>query len=150
MLFGCRRLILGILLFISGKCFSQMSTNSFPYNCSFSILSSIREAASRIWRKRNEKIREGTVNFQNETSCYEELFIKSFDLSLWFNCQIAAFHMREILVRLAATIFSATQRCNSVATLLRHCLEWLQHCSNTVTLCSVKNRRCESSRVTSP
>lgn len=67
-------MILGILLFISGKCFSQISTNSFPYNCSFSILSSIRETASRIWRKRNEKIREATINFQNETSCYEELF----------------------------------------------------------------------------
>ena len=38
----------------------------------------------------------------------------------------------------------------SVATLLRHCFEWLQHCSNVATLCCAKNRRCESSRVTSP
>ena len=38
----------------------------------------------------------------------------------------------------------------SVATLLRHCLEYLQHCSNITTLCCVKNRRCESYRVTSP
>ena len=39
---------------------------------------------------------------------------------------------------------------HSVATLLRHCFEWLQHCSNIATLCCAKNRRCESSRVTSP
>ena len=39
---------------------------------------------------------------------------------------------------------------HSVATLLRHCFEWLQHCSDIATLCCAKNRRCESSRVTSP
>ena len=39
---------------------------------------------------------------------------------------------------------------HSVATLLRHCFECLQHCSNIATMCSTKNRRCESSRVTSP
>ena len=39
---------------------------------------------------------------------------------------------------------------HSVATLLRHCFEWLQHCSNIARLCCAKNRRCESSRVTSP
>ena len=39
---------------------------------------------------------------------------------------------------------------HSVATLLRHCFEWLQHCSNIATLCCAKNRRCESSRVTLP
>ena len=39
---------------------------------------------------------------------------------------------------------------HSVATLLRHCFEWLQHCSNIATLCCAKNRSCESSRVTSP
>ena len=39
---------------------------------------------------------------------------------------------------------------HSVATLLRHCFEWLQHCSSIATLCCAKNRRCESSRVTSP
>ena len=33
---------------------------------------------------------------------------------------------------------------------LQHCFEWLQHCSSIATLCSAKNRRCESSRVTSP
>ena len=38
----------------------------------------------------------------------------------------------------------------SLATWLRHCFEWLQHCSNTPTLCCAKNCRCESSRVTSP
>ena len=37
----------------------------------------------------------------------------------------------------------------SVATLLRHCFEWVQHCSNIATLCCAKNRRCESPRVTS-
>ena len=37
-----------------------------------------------------------------------------------------------------------------VATLLRHCFEWLQHCSNIATLCCAKNRRCESFCVTSP
>ena len=36
---------------------------------------------------------------------------------------------------------------DSFATLLRHCFEWLQHCSSIVTLCCAKNRRCESSRV---
>ena len=39
---------------------------------------------------------------------------------------------------------------HNVATLLRHCFEWSQHCSNIATLCCAKNRRCESSRVTSP
>ena len=34
-----------------------------------------------------------------------------------------------------------------LATLLRHCFEWLQHCSNFATPCCSKNRRCESSRV---
>ena len=39
---------------------------------------------------------------------------------------------------------------HSVATLLRHCFEWFQHCSNIATLCCAKNRRCESTRVTLP
>ena len=39
---------------------------------------------------------------------------------------------------------------HSVATLARHCFEWSQHCSNIATLCCAKNRRCESSRATSP
>ena len=39
---------------------------------------------------------------------------------------------------------------HSIAALLRHCFEWLQHCSNIARLCCAKNRRCESSRVTSP
>ena len=39
---------------------------------------------------------------------------------------------------------------HSVATLLPHCFEWFQHCSNITTLCCAKNRRCESSRVTLP
>ena len=39
---------------------------------------------------------------------------------------------------------------HSVAILLRHCFEWLKHCSNIATLCYAKNRRYESSRVTSP
>ena len=34
-----------------------------------------------------------------------------------------------------------------VATLLGHCFEWLQHCSNIATPWCSKNRRCESSRV---
>ena len=33
---------------------------------------------------------------------------------------------------------------------MRHCFEWLQHCSSIATLCCAKNRRCQSSRVTSP
>ena len=43
-----------------------------------------------------------------------------------------------------------TEAQHSVATLLRNCFEWLQHCSSIATLCCVKNHRCESSRVTSP
>ena len=39
---------------------------------------------------------------------------------------------------------------HSAAILLRHCFEWLQHCSNIATPCCTKNRRWESSRVTSP
>ena len=34
-----------------------------------------------------------------------------------------------------------------VASLLQHCSEWFQHCSNIATLCCAKNRRCESFRV---
>ena len=37
-----------------------------------------------------------------------------------------------------------------VAILLRHCFEWLQHCSNIATMCCAKNRGCKSSRLTSP
>ena len=37
-----------------------------------------------------------------------------------------------------------------VVALLQHCFEWWQHCSNIARLCFAKNRRCESSRVTSP
>ena len=39
---------------------------------------------------------------------------------------------------------------HSVATLLRHCFEWSQHCSNIAALCCAKNRRCESSRAPWP
>ena len=39
---------------------------------------------------------------------------------------------------------------HSVATLLRLCLDWLQHFPSVAALCCAKNRRCESSRVTSP
>ena len=39
---------------------------------------------------------------------------------------------------------------DSVGSLLRHRFEWLQHCSNIVTLCCAKTRRCESFLVTSP
>ena len=52
--------------------------------------------------------------------------------------------------RFATTIFSATQRCNIVATLFRIVTTLFQHCSNIATLCCAKNRRCESSRVTLP
>ena len=38
----------------------------------------------------------------------------------------------------------------SVSTSLRHCFERIQHCSGITTLCCPKNRRCESSPVTSP
>ena len=48
--------------------------------------------------------------------------------------------------RFATTIFNATH----LATLLRHYFEWLQHSCNIATLCCAKNRRCESSLVTSP
>ena len=48
--------------------------------------------------------------------------------------------------RFATTIFIATQRCN-VGTML----ELFKQCrTNAATLCSAKNRRCESSRVTLP
>ena len=39
---------------------------------------------------------------------------------------------------------------HSVASLLRHCFELLQHCSIIATLFCAKNLRCESFRVTSP
>ena len=39
---------------------------------------------------------------------------------------------------------------HNTTTLLRRCFEQLQHCSNIATLDCAKNRRCESSRVTSP
>ena len=39
---------------------------------------------------------------------------------------------------------------HSVATLLRHCFEWLQHCSSIATMSCAKNRCCESSGVASP
>ena len=47
-----------------------------------------------------------------------------------------------------ATMIFSPAHC--VATLLRHCFESLQHCSNIATLCWAKSRRCESSRATSP
>ena len=42
-----------------------------------------------------------------------------------------------------------TEAQHSVATLLRNCFEWLQHCSGITTLCCAKNHRCELSRATS-
>ena len=39
---------------------------------------------------------------------------------------------------------------HNIKALLRHCLEWLQHCSNIATLCCAENRRSKSFRVTSP
>ena len=39
---------------------------------------------------------------------------------------------------------------HSITSLLQHCFESLQHCSNITTLCCAENRRCKSSRVTSP
>ena len=39
---------------------------------------------------------------------------------------------------------------HSVATLLRHCFEWLQHCSSIATMSCAKNRCCKSSHATSP
>ena len=39
---------------------------------------------------------------------------------------------------------------HSVVTLLRHCFECLRQCSTIATLYCAKNRRCETSRVTSP
>ena len=51
-------------------------------------------------------------------------------------------------VMLHETIRNLAQ--NSVVTLLQHCFDWLQHCSNIATLCCANNRRCESFRVTSP
>ena len=38
----------------------------------------------------------------------------------------------------------------SITTLLRHCFEYFQHCSNMASLCCAKHRRCKSSHVTSP
>ena len=49
--------------------------------------------------------------------------------------------------RVTTTIFSATERCN-VGTMT--CCNYSNQCRNNVaTLCCAKNRRCESSRVTS-
>ena len=39
---------------------------------------------------------------------------------------------------------------HNIATLLQHCFKELQHCSNIATQCSVKNRLCKLSRLTSP
>ena len=39
---------------------------------------------------------------------------------------------------------------HSIATLLLHCFDWLQHCSYIATLCCAKTCRCKSSHVTSP
>ena len=53
--------------------------------------------------------------------------------------------------------FSATQRCNvgtmlePFETTLQQCWSHLkQRCNNVAALCCAKNRRCESSRLTSP
>ena len=39
---------------------------------------------------------------------------------------------------------------HNIATLLQHCFEELQHCSNIATRCSAKNCLCKLSRLTSP
>ena len=48
--------------------------------------------------------------------------------------------------RFATTIFTQ----HSVAKLRQWCNRWKQYRNNVATLCCAKNRRCESSRVTSP
>ena len=50
--------------------------------------------------------------------------------------------------RFTTTIFTATQRCNIVATLFRIVPTLFQHCSNIATMCCAENRRCGSCNIT--
>ena len=64
------------------------------------------------------------------------------------HCWSQCFLNLAVIVMLQDTIRKTAQ--DNVGSSLRHCFEWLQHCSNIVTLCCAKTRRCESLRVTSP
>ena len=57
----------------------------------------------------------------------------------------ASLHLRDVTRNDSQQQFLVL---HSIATLLRHCFEWLQHCSNIATLCSAKNCLCGSSLVT--
>ena len=61
-------------------------------------------------------------------------------------CKTTNEPFKVITRRFATTILAQ----HSVAVLLRHCFEWLQHCSSIATLYWTKSRLCESSRVASP
>ena len=62
-------------------------------------------------------------------------------------CFVTTYVLPRKLIFLAVFFSRARRR---IATLLWHCFEWLQHFPNISTLCCAKNRRWESSRVTSP
>ena len=62
-------------------------------------------------------------------------------------------HVRHFLHKGDVTRDDSQQRFlaqRNIKALLRHCFEWLQHCSNIATLRCAENRRSKSSRVTSP
>ena len=62
-------------------------------------------------------------------------------------------HVRHFLHKGDVTRDDSQQRFlaqHNIKALLRHCFEWLQHCSNITTLCCAENRRSKSFRVTSP
>ena len=62
-------------------------------------------------------------------------------------------HVRHFLHKGEITRDDSQQRFlaqHNIKALLRHCFEWLQHCSNIATLCCAENRRSKSFRVTSP
>ena len=68
-------------------------------------------------------------------------------------CKVAFMLIRPIVVVFSPFSLPLSVKVmlqHSLATLLRHCFEWLQHCSSIATLCCTKNRLCESSRVTLP
>ena len=63
---------------------------------------------------------------------------------------------QRLLRKLLKVMLHETNRNNpvleqhSITTLLRHCFECFQHCSNIASLCCAKHRSCKSFRVTSP
>ena len=116
------------------------------------------DCLSKELEKEEEEARESTSysgQYICQLSCKERHITGNLCYFFVNTTRVVSYFTRTFKNNLKVTVtrddsqrwFSAP---HSVATMVRHCFERLQHCSNIAMLCCAKNRRCELSRVTSP